>query len=383
MHLLWASNYTAQSSYANAARLIVPRLAAMGHRVTVLELGVSTNTPRMVGNIQVLPVRRDMLGHDIVQEHVRRLAIDAVITFVDVWGTNGGVYGATPWYPYVPVDHAPVPPAVATNAAQAKRLIAMSQFGVEQLRMTGADPLYVPLAYDPSVFFPTEKTRARRVFGLSDSAFIATFIGVNDSVPSRKGIPELLAAWSIFAQGKRDVLLYMHTAKDPSQPGNPHSGVNIDVLVSTFGIDPRTVQLVDQYRYSTGIPQVEIAELLRAADVFVLPSRGEGFGLPLIEAQAVGTPVITTNFAAQGDLCFGGWLVEGESEWTWQQATVLRPGVASIVESLEAAYAERGNPDRRRAAIEGAQEYRIDWVVERWWRPALTAIAEDILWRVA
>lgn len=41
----------------------------------------------------------------------------------------------------------------------------------------------------------------------------------------------------------------------------------------------------------------EMAELYRSCDAFVLPSRAEGWGLPLIEAAASGLPIITTNYS--------------------------------------------------------------------------------------
>src|ERR1019366_4544938 len=41
--------------------------------------------------------------------------------------------------------------------------------------------------------------------------------------------------------------------------------------------------------------------LYASADCFVLPTRGEGFGLPAIEAGACGLPVITTNYSGQTD----------------------------------------------------------------------------------
>ena len=46
------------------------------------------------------------------------------------------------------------------------------------------------------------------------------------------------------------------------------------------------------------LPQAELAELYRAADVFVLPSEGEGFPLAVQEALASGLPVITSDNAA-------------------------------------------------------------------------------------
>jgi glycosyltransferase involved in cell wall biosynthesis len=47
----------------------------------------------------------------------------------------------------------------------------------------------------------------------------------------------------------------------------------------------------------------EIAALYRACDVFVLPYRGEGFGMPIAEAMATGLPVVTTRYGACLDFC--------------------------------------------------------------------------------
>jgi glycosyltransferase involved in cell wall biosynthesis len=40
-----------------------------------------------------------------------------------------------------------------------------------------------------------------------------------------------------------------------------------------------------------------LARLYRAADAFVLPTRGEGWGRPLLEAMVMGVPVIATNWS--------------------------------------------------------------------------------------
>jgi glycosyltransferase involved in cell wall biosynthesis len=46
-----------------------------------------------------------------------------------------------------------------------------------------------------------------------------------------------------------------------------------------------------------------MAQLYQAAHCFVLPTRGEGFGLPFLEAMATGLPVIATDFGGHQDFC--------------------------------------------------------------------------------
>jgi alpha-1,3-rhamnosyl/mannosyltransferase len=47
---------------------------------------------------------------------------------------------------------------------------------------------------------------------------------------------------------------------------------------------------------------VELVDLYRAAEVVVLPSLEEGFGLPIVEAMACGTPVICAHAASMPEI---------------------------------------------------------------------------------
>ena len=61
------------------------------------------------------------------------------------------------------------------------------------------------------------------------------------------------------------------------------------------------------------VPEADKAALLTGADVFAYPSRYEGFGLPVLEAMACATPVVTTT---------GGSLPEVAGD----AATLIDPG---------------------------------------------------------
>jgi glycosyltransferase involved in cell wall biosynthesis len=46
------------------------------------------------------------------------------------------------------------------------------------------------------------------------------------------------------------------------------------------------------------VPAIDMPQLYKSADAFVLPSRGEGWGLPLMEAMAMELPTIGTNWVS-------------------------------------------------------------------------------------
>lgn len=382
MRLLWTSNYTSFSGYSNQARLFVPRIIAAGHYVTVFELANGQRLPREIDGVQILPPGLDPLGSDLMESHFVQSRAHTCITLVDVWGLNKEVMKCIPWFPWTPVDTLPAAPKVVEHLQSCIRPIAMSQYGVNALREKDFDPLYMPHAIDPAIWHPMDKQWARFELGISQSAFLATFVGVNDSTPSRKGIPELLMAWQIFSQKYQDVQLYMHTSKIGNLPINGMGGVDIEVLLSALQIDKNTVRFPDPYRYATGIPAAHLAKIAAASDVLVLPSRGEGFGLPALEFQRVGCPVILNNFSTGPELCFSGWLIDGEPEWSWQNAFVQKPGVASLVEALETARQEKDNPARKATAIDRAREYDIDNVIARYTLPVMQTISETVLDKV-
>jgi glycosyltransferase involved in cell wall biosynthesis len=100
---------------------------------------------------------------------------------------------------------------------------------------------------------------------------------------------------------------------------------------------------------------------------------GEGFGIPAIEAQACGTPVVVSDASAQPELIGEGWAVRGQPWFDVpQKSWLMAPSVPDIVEALELAY-QRGR-SRSDKAIEFAQQYDADKVFSEMWVPTLEAL---------
>lgn len=111
---------------------------------------------------------------------------------------------------------------------------------------------------------------------------------------TKKNIPALIKAFSQFAKNKDDVALYLHMQiRDV--------GWNIDELVGRFGINEKAYQ-TNGFSAMNGVPDEYLNRIYNMFDVMALPTMAEGFGLPILESQSAGTPVLVTDFSACTEL---------------------------------------------------------------------------------
>jgi glycosyltransferase involved in cell wall biosynthesis len=389
LKLLWLSNFSSDSAYSIQSNLFIPRILACGHDVAVLELTQGKSKPRTVNGIHILPVGKDALGMDSVMEHYRRGGFHAVLTLVDPWGMNPDILKQVPWFPFAPIDTQPVSPRNVKALSGCTRPIALTRWGADEIRAIPGmpEPLYLPHAYDGTIWKPVNRLEARQQLGIAPDVFFAAFVGVNDSLPSRKGLDTLLFAWHLFCQRHDDLLLYLHTDPQGNIPERgDQGGVDVDAMLTALRLtgDAR-IKLVDVFRYRTySIPSAELALIANAADVLLLPGMGEGFGVPIIEFAACGTPAIVTNFGAMAELAnqMGGQLLHFQPGWGWQNAMTARVTLDALLAALETAYQERGTDAaaaRRNQALQGAQSYSIERVFAGQGIPVLNAIAETTM----
>ena len=108
-----------------------------------------------------------------------------------------------------------------------------------------------------------------------------------------------------------------------------------------------------------------VADVMRGADLFVLPSEAESFGLAALEAMACGVPVVASNAGGLPEL-----IVEGETGF------LTPPGEVDAM--TERALSILQAPDRaarmRRAAVDRAQAFSVDKVV-----PTYEGLYHDLL----
>lgn len=388
--LLHSNGPTAPTGYGIQVAQLAPRLRDAGH-----DVAISAYYGQPVGfgdfdGIKVYPSGMDAYNNDVLHQHaLHHFGGDPlggwIIPVTDVFGVASPLMADFNLCAWTPIDHHPVPRCVLdffqrTNAVP----VAMSQFGQTMLNASGLECMYAPLTIDTDIFKPTpslimngQKVTGRQIMGVSDEQFVVMMNGMNKgwAIP-RKSFPRAFLAFSDFARRHPEAVLYIHAHNLRGQDGD-----DLIELATQARIDPNQIRFVDQYAHLVGIPQDVLASLYTAADVLLAPSMGEGFCVPLIEAQACGTPAIVTDFSAQPELLGAGWKVGGEPWWdTSQAAWMVAPHIVEIVDRLEAAHAAKESGEiveMSKAAIAKAAEYEADLCFEKYWLPILARLEGD------
>lgn len=116
----------------------------------------------------------------------------------------------------------------------------------------------------------------------------------------RKGWDVLLKAfWAEFlgdAKNQADVELVIRSYRPSWEPGPKDLTVTMDEVASRWQ-GKGMAQLAKVTWLKDDLSRAELRDQYLLADVFVLPTRGEGWGLPVVEAMSMALPVIVTNFS--------------------------------------------------------------------------------------
>lgn len=286
--------------------------------------------------------------------------------------------------PWLPIDHDPVPQRVLDCLKGAHLPLTYSKWGHEMLTGAGVENHYIPHGVEPGVFRVLEdrdKVNEFRaaIFG-PECKHLSVIVAANKGYPDRKAFQVQIRAWAAFAKDKPGAKLYIHTEPTPM-----YGGLDLPELCKSLGILDR-VMFPDRYKNFLGMPADYMALIYNAADVYLGATMSEGFGIPIVEAQACGTPVIVTDFSAMPELVRWGYAIPPRDMfWTPQNAWQAWPDHEGITDALHSLYSSllhnAGRPtlhDRLKTSAAIHNEYSWDVIVRDQWRPLMARMAEEV-----
>jgi mannosylfructose-phosphate synthase len=168
---------------------------------------------------------------------------------------------------------------IATTPDQTDVLREAYEVPAEKLRM-------IPPGYDDTRFFPVgQSTRSllRQRLGFDGKVVLAL-----GRIATNKGYDLLIQGFADVARRIPEARLHLAIGGDRSEPAEVQ-------ILERCRETARALNLESRVRFAGYVPDDELPDLYRAADVFVLSSRYEPFGMTAVEAMACGTPTVVTT----------------------------------------------------------------------------------------
>ena len=380
--VLWLSNapYT-PTGYGNQTQLFMATLPSYGHEVAIVcNYGLQGKKMDAPGVVLYPSEGKSIAMDGGMKWAVREFEPDVIITLYDPWAMKWMEDIETdkidiPWVAWTPIDTLPAPKTTIENLEKAAAVVAYSRFGQRVLRdFHGINAEFIPHGILTNVFTPGGRAEARAFLGMPEQPFIVSIVGNNQGMPNRKAMYESMVAFRDFNQRHPDTIIYLHTTL-----GRLRGGLDLPTIAEDhLQLKEESVRYVNQQDYALGNLTMEyMAKVYQATDVLLNPSLGEGFGLPILEAESCATPVIANDCTSMTELVeqAGGWLVQNQPFRHPDEADQAMPLISSIIQALESAYKswETGNQwaQRRQSARAYAMTFDFLNVIAPMWHQYL------------
>jgi hypothetical protein len=278
----WHSVFNFQIGYAISSRELACALDRKGVHIAY---------KYVYGPGTLRPEKEPEVSESGVIDMIRRRKLDSsriqvVYGLGDVFQSNFGKYKIG--FTMLETDRIPLEWVRQANLMD--EVWVPSSFNARTFLDSGVErPIYViPLGVDPNYFNP--KIQRYPVTG------VYTFLSIFEW--GERKMPELLLkAFNDEFRSDEAVILICKTK-------NGDLRADVRAEVAALGLEPTGGRI--HFSLDQVTPTYQLGSLYRSADCFVLTTRGEGWGLPVIEAMACGLPVIATNWSAHCDFMNGG-----------------------------------------------------------------------------
>ncbi|MBI2925114.1 MAG: glycosyltransferase family 4 protein [Verrucomicrobia bacterium] len=304
VRILWVSDSPLLGTgFGRVTREVAVRLARMPG-LEVACLGWSYDGwpyDRACFPVIIFPSRGPAEGPEHFERVVTEFKPDLVITLGEIWMIDWLPGHPSrrqfKWIAYLPLDGGPFYPPWETILKDVDELVAMSEFG-RQVLQAGLPSRKIHVIYhgvDTEVFRPLPEREQLKAHERFRGKFVIGCVARNQA---RKNIPALVKAFASLCKRIDHLHLVLHM--------NPCDvGYDIVTLLHRYRLEGCADVSGPEFGVGRPLADEQLNRLYNLFDVMVLPSTGEGFGLPIIESFAAGVPVVATDYSACPELVRG------------------------------------------------------------------------------
>lgn len=309
----------------------------------------------------------------MVGAHLDHSGAEVIITLMDLFVMDKSVWGGlkVPWIAWTPIDHEDIGYPTLERLRLVKYPVAMSNFGASEMVKAGVNPIAtIYHTVDTETFKPLDQRECREELNIDPDCTLVGIVAANKG--DRKQIPlqlEAIKKW-MDSNPDRNIKIFLHLDPTPSM-----DGWDMKKVVEKLGLHGRVYTTNQYFAVVMPLDQEQLVKVYNSFDVLLAASAGEGFGIPIVEAQACGIPVITHSVTSMPELTINGYSVGSKgkglaSHYGYQ----FMPDVNEITYRLECVYRRSKHPEAERGR---------SWVVNNCSLPVIATQWGDLLEAVA
>lgn len=357
--LLYGDVYWDASGYAKILSDLIPEFLKAGHEVR--QVGLNYNgVSKREELIQVYPTRvwgvKSHWAPEALEVAIKDFEPEIVFTIGDYFALpeivqvlSAPTKVSFKWIHYGVMDGEPFNKDLISATSWCNYHLYQADFTKRTVEnaIPGIRGKTIYPAVNKEVFHPLEekeKEELRKNLRV-DETFNVVFVGRNQY---RKNLPALFTAIKKVHKIIPNIRLIHHSIPTVDPSGAPNS-YDLETIIREMDIE----KLVSYIPVAEGgILSFEVVnQLYNLGDLFVLPTMGEGFGLPLTEAMACGLPTIGTDFSAVTEVIGDRGLLAKVAEYVYVEGN-LRHAVVDTDDLAQCIYRLSGDQDLRKTCIE-------------------------------
>jgi glycosyltransferase involved in cell wall biosynthesis len=294
--ICWLSDFDISGSgYLNISIPLCNELSKLGHEIKAIGYGYKGQEHSNLFGI--IPARdfNDVLA--ITQNLVNKWTFDIFVCALDIPHQEKLLSAMNQrTFKYIgimPVEAGPLCISWAMALMTMDKVFIISEYGTQEAKKSAVQAEHIQIGIDCDAWkIPTqeEKLNLRHSLGIDDDTFVVLTVADNQE---RKNPHRLIETYAEFSKGKKTKYILV------TREWNPAGGRLRD-YAQEWGVHQHFILM------ERGMPFKQLWGLYAMSDVFLLASKSEGLGMPLLEAMAVGLPVVATNCTAISELLADG-----------------------------------------------------------------------------